>query len=62
MEDDHESAKSPAAIVLGVDLSRHSIDELKKRITACESEIVRIRAIIEAKERSQADASAFFRS
>ncbi|NND49405.1 MAG: DUF1192 domain-containing protein [Rhizobiales bacterium] len=62
MEDDLEPGRKRQEIVLGEDLATLSIDELNDRISACESEIARIRNAIDEKQRSQAAASTFFRS
>ena len=60
--DDLEQPRKPAGIVLGEDLSTLSIEELEARISACESEIDRLRAALAAKRHSQAAADNFFRS
>jgi len=62
MDDELESRRRAAAVVLGEDLATLSIEELGERISACESEIARIRAIIAEKQRTQAAAETFFRS
>ena len=62
MEDDQESQRKRPEIVLGQDLEMMSIEELGDRITACESEISRIRALIDKKQQSQAAADTFFKN
>jgi uncharacterized small protein (DUF1192 family) len=62
MDDELESRRRAAAVVLGEDLATFSIEELAERISACESEIARIRAIIAEKQKSQAAADTFFRT
>jgi uncharacterized small protein (DUF1192 family) len=62
VEDDLEPRRAPAKMVLGGDLSALSIDELTERISACESEIARLRAAIAEKRKSQATAADFFRT
>ena len=62
MEDDLEPRRKRQEIVLGEDLATLSIEELGERISACESEIAKIRNAIDEKQRSEATASTFFRS
>jgi uncharacterized small protein (DUF1192 family) len=61
MEHNEDSAKRPAEIVIGEDLSMFSVDELNMRIAVLEAEIARVRADIAAKQSSLADAESFFK-
>lgn len=63
MDEDEEAArKARAEYVLGEDLSALSIEELEERITAYESEITRLRQVIDKKQRVRSAADDFFRS
>ncbi|CAN5414931.1 hypothetical protein BH10PSE7_BH10PSE7_32550 [soil metagenome] len=53
-------AKKPS-LVVGEDLALLSVAELEHRIKVLESEIVRIRETIAAKESSKSTAASFFR-
>ena len=59
--DDERSAKKTAEIVIGEDLSLLSVEELEERISACETEIERIRSELDAKKSSLAAAQAIFK-
>lgn len=60
--DENEPRRPPGEIVLGEELARHSVDELRQRIRRLEDEIARTRAMLEAKEASRASASSIFKS
>ena len=51
-----------AEYAVGEDLDALSIEELQERITAYESEIARLRQMIDEKHRVKTDADAFFRN
>ena len=59
--DDLRPIKKPD-IVVGEDLARLSVAELEQRIVSLESEIVRTREMLAAKNSSKSAADAFFRS
>jgi uncharacterized small protein (DUF1192 family) len=61
MEPEDLPKKKPA-MVIGENLDLLSIAELEQRIEALDSEIVRVRAAIEAKRASKSAADAFFRA
>lgn len=54
--------KTPPGIAVGENLDLHSVAELEQRVQALESEIIRTRAAIAAKQASKHAADAFFRS
>ncbi len=60
--DDEDVKKAVAAYSVGEDLDALSIEELQDRITAYESEIARLRQMIDEKHRVKNDADAFFRN
>lgn len=60
MEDEEAIKKSPAHEV-GMILDELSIEELEKRITLLEGEIVRLKSAIEAKNQSRGAADAVFK-
>jgi uncharacterized small protein (DUF1192 family) len=60
--DDEDVKKAVADYSVGEDLSALSIEELHERITAYESEITRLRQMIDEKQQVKSDADAFFRN
>ncbi len=54
--------KKQTDMVIGENLERLSITELEQRIQALESEIVRVKATMTAKQATKSAADAFFRS
>jgi uncharacterized small protein (DUF1192 family) len=54
--------KKPAGVVLGENLDLLSVAELEHRVSQLESEILRVKAAIQAKQASKNAADAFFRS
>ncbi len=54
--------KKKPDIVVGENLEFMSVADLKHRVTALESEILRVRAAIAQKQASKSAADAFFRS
>ena len=61
MVTEDESPRKTAEIVIGADLSMMSIEHLQERITILESEIARIRQVVDSKQQSRTDAEAFFK-
>lgn len=60
---DWDEVRAPTTkMTLGEPLATHSIAELEARIGALDTEIVRVKAEIEAKRRQAAAADALFRS
>lgn len=59
---DDDRPPRPAAIVIGEDLSAHSLEELADRRAALEAEIERIDRLSETKSASRAAADSFFKS
>ncbi len=58
---DEEPPKKPQAFVLGSDLERHAVDELKELERALTSELARVRAMIAKRQDVRAAAEALFR-
>lgn len=58
---DEERPAPKADPLVGVDVSRLSVDEISERITALKAEIVRLEAALEKKEASRAAADAAFK-
>ena len=54
--------KKPAGVMLGETLDLLSVAELEHRVGQLESEILRVKAAIQAKQASKNAADAFFRS
>ncbi|MDQ0314220.1 DUF1192 domain-containing protein [Amorphus orientalis] len=59
---DDERLSRPAAIVIGEDLSAHSLEELADRRAALQAEIERIDELAESKSASRAAADSFFKT
>ncbi|MGH6907572.1 MAG: DUF1192 domain-containing protein [Aestuariivirga sp.] len=59
--DPDDLPKPKPQIIVGENLERLSVAELEQRIEDLESEIVRVRAAIDAKRASKNAADAFFR-
>ena len=58
---DDDEVKKPKGHEVGMPLEAMSVEELGDRIKMLEEEIGRLRAAIEAKQKSKAAADAFFR-
>lgn len=58
---DDERPQRPSAIVIGEDLSAHSLEELADRRAALEEEIERIDQLAEAKSATRAAADSLFK-
>ena len=58
---DDEAPRKKAAISIGDDLARLSVDELEERIAALKEEIARVEQAIAAKRASASVADSFFR-
>lgn len=58
---DEEIKPKPADSLVGVDLSRLSVDEIEARIAALKAEIDRLETALEAKRASRAAADAAFK-
>ncbi len=54
--------KKPPAVTLGENLDLLSVSELEQRVQELETEIQRVKAIMQAKRASKHAADAFFRS
>jgi len=61
MFEDEPSGKPAAGIMPGEDLSGLSVQELRERVEALESELVRARAMIESKQAGKSAAEALFK-
>lgn len=59
--EEEERRIAPDIVVSDTDLDQMSIDELEKRITLLEAEIVRLRHNIDQKSQSKASAENFFK-
>ncbi len=59
---DDELPKKPQAFVLGSDLERQSVDELRALEQALERELARVKAALAARQDVRAAAEALFRS
>lgn len=58
---DEERPAPPPDLLLGADISRLSVDEIRARIAALKAEILRLEAALGQKEASRAAAAAAFR-
>ena len=58
---DDEEVKKPKGHEIGMVLDAMSVDELTDRIALLESEIARLRAAIDSKQKSKSAADAFFK-
>jgi len=61
MDDDEEKRPVQQDIVIGGDLSKLSVEELKERVAALKAEIARIEADLAAKHSSRAAADSVFK-
>ncbi len=61
MSMDEERPAPPSDPLVGVDVSRLSVDEIRERIEALKGEIVRLEAALAKKEASRAAADAAFK-
>ena len=61
MEEEDRKPDLAEAVVLGAPLDDLSVDELEERISACESEIERVRKALFLKRDSQQAADAVFK-
>jgi len=59
--DEEEVRKAPSTHEVGMVLDSMSVEELQARIGLLESEIGRLRAAIEARRKTRADADNFFK-
>ncbi len=59
---DEELPKKPAAFVLGSDLDRHSVGDLRALEAALEQELARVRRAIAGREDVRARAEALFKA
>lgn len=62
MDWDEAKSKSAKGVVLGEDLSVHSIAELEARIAALEIEVVRVRGEVAKKQAQKSAAASLFKS
>ena len=58
---DDDEVKKPKGHEIGMVLDAMSVDELTDRIALLESEIARLRAAIDSKQKSKSAADAFFK-
>lgn len=58
---DEDQIRKPPAHTVGMGLDTMSVDELKSRISLLETEIVRLRLAIEAREKTRSAAEQLFR-
>lgn len=61
MDDEADRPKKSQPIILGENIETLSIEEIEERITACEAEIERLRALLQTKHRSKDAADAVFK-
>lgn len=61
MDWDDVRPKPQVKAVIGEDLKRHSVADLRQRIADCEAEIVRVRSEIAAREAHETAASRLFK-
>lgn len=58
---DDDSPKKPETFVLGSELERHSVDELRALDAALEAELARVRAFLAKRQDVRAAAEALFK-
>ena len=58
---DDDQVKKPKGHEIGMPLDAMSVDELNERIAMLESEILRLKAAIDSKQKSKSAADAFFK-